>query len=148
MSVTAQIRVIDVGLVELNDSILPGSVKFLAETQNAVFRDSRSTILSFVEATYPGYVVNPTLVFLENRVDIPEGIDRIRVTSLATDVDLYFIDETAAVIFANHSHAAVENLISTSYTLPGSGLRSFSIANTAPGTVRQVLIHWYSTYLP
>ena len=142
-------RVIDVGTVELNDLILSSSVVDLAETQNATYKDSRSVLLSFVESSGSGWqVFKPTSRWQHLTVDIPEGINQILLTTRGTDAGLLLEDSTAGVTMATHSHGATEDTLTTSYVLPSTGVRVFSISIDADGFVRQILFEWQSTLLP
>lgn len=146
---TAQMKVIDLGTVELNDLILGQSVIDLAETQNATYRDSRSVLLSFVETAGSGWeVFNGTGKWMRVSVDIPDGIDRILLTTRGENAELDLQDVTAGVTMANHSHTSPENTLVSTYVLPGSGLRTFNIEILWSGYVRQVLFEWDSTLLP
>jgi hypothetical protein len=146
---TAKMHVIDVGTVELNDLILSSSVVDLAETQNATYKDSRSVLLSFVETSGSGWqVFASTTDWLRVAVDIPAGIDQILLTTRGTDAKLELLDDTAAVTMATHTHAAAEDTITSTYVLPSSGVRTFSIDVGVDGYVRQVLFEWQSTLLP
>ncbi len=146
---TAQMHVIDVGTVELNDLILSSSVVDLAETQNATYKDSRSVLLSFVETSGSGWqVFKPTTEWLRVAVDIPAGIDQILLTTRGMDCGLKLLDDTASVTMATHNHAASEDTITSTYVLPSSGVRTFSIDVGVDGYVRQVLFEWQSTLLP
>ena len=142
-------HVIDVGTVELNDLILSSSVVDLAETQNATYKDSRSVVLSFVETSGSGWqVFNGTRSWLSVTVDIPAGIDEILLTTRGTDAKLELLDDTASVTMATHTHAAAEDTITSTYVLPSSGVRTFSINVGVDGYVRQILFEWQSTLLP
>lgn len=147
---TSQMRVIDLGTVEFADLFLATSVRDLAETQNATFKDSRSVLLSFVETSGSGWeVFSSTTDWLRVSTDIPQGIDQILIVSRGTDTELDFIDETAGVTMANHSHAATENTLTSVYALPSSGPRTFSVAIVgSSGFVRLVTFEWDSTLLP
>jgi hypothetical protein len=146
---TADMRVIDLGTVELNDLILGTSVRDLAETQNATFRDSRSVLLSFVETFNKGWeVFAGTVDWIRVGVDIPQGIDRIRLTTRGTDCKLQLLDDTASVSMATHTHAASEDTIVSTYVLPSTGVRQFSIEIATAGFVRLATFEWDSTLLP
>jgi hypothetical protein len=146
---TADMKVIDVGTVEFNDLILAASVVDLAETQNATYKDSRSVLLSFVETASSGWeVFAATTEWVLVYVDIPPGIDRILLTTRGTDCKLELLDDTAAVTMATHTHAASEDTITSTYVLPSSGVRSFSISIATAGFVRLVTFEWDSTLLP
>jgi hypothetical protein len=142
-------RVIDLGTVEFADLFLATSVVDLAETQNATFKDSRSVLLSFVETNYRGWeVFGGTVDWLRVSVDIPQGIDRILLTTRGTDCKLELLDDTAAATMATHTHAASEDTIVSTYVLPSTGVREFSITVVNPGFVRFATFEWDSTLLP
>jgi len=146
---TSQMRVIDLGSVEFADLFLATSIRDLAETQNATFRDSRSVLLSFVETSGSGWeVFTATTEWLRVAVDIPQGIDQIRLTTRGTDCELELLDDTASVSMATHTHAASEDTIVSTYVLPSTGVRQFSIEITVAGFVRLVTFEWDSTLLP
>jgi hypothetical protein len=146
---TAKMRVIDLGTVEFADLILGASVVNLAETQNATYKDSRSVLLSFVETFNKGWEVFATTAeWLVVSVDVPEGIDRILLTTRGTDCKLELIDDTAAATMATHTHAASEDTIISTYVLPSSGVRTFSITVATSGFVRFATFEWDSTLLP
>ena len=146
---TAKMRVIDLGTVEFADLFLATSVVDLAETQNATYKDSRSILLSFVETSGSGWeVFAPTTEWLRVSVDIPQGIDRILLTTRGTDCKLELLDDTAAVTMANHAHAATEDTIVSTYVLPSTGVREFSITIGIAGFVRLATFEWDSTLLP
>tara|TARA_R110000868_G_scaffold194630_2_gene440230 strand:- start:1644 stop:2075 length:432 start_codon:yes stop_codon:yes gene_type:complete len=142
-------QVIDLGSVEFADRFLTTSVRDLAETQNATFRDSRSVLLSFVETSGSGWeVFGGTLRWLRVAVDIPQGIDRILLTTRGTGCELFLEDDTAGVTMSTHSHSSPEDTIVSTYVLPSTGVRVFSIAIAKPGFVRLVTFEWDSTLLP
>ena len=146
---TAKMRVIDLGSVEFADRFLTTSIRDLAETQNATFRDSRSVLLSFVETSGSGWeVFGGTNRWLRVSVDIPQGIDEILLTTRGTDCELDLIDASAGVTMANHSHAATEDTVTSTYTLPSSGVRVFSITIVYPGFIRLATFEWNSKLLP
>lgn len=146
---TAKMRVIDLGTVEFADLILGASVVDLAETQNATYKDSRSVLLSFVETSGSGWeVFGGTLRWLRVSVDIPQGIDRILLTTRGTDCKLVLEDVTAGVTMSTHTHAAAEDTVTSTYVLPSSGVRVFSIAVDTSGFVRFATFEWDSTLLP
>jgi len=146
---TAQMKVIDLGTVEFADLILGASVVDLAETQNATYKDSRSVLLSFVETSGSGWeVFAATTEWLRVSVDIPEGIDRILLTTRGTDAKLELLDDTAAATMATHAHAASEDTIVSTYVLPSTGVREFSITIGIAGFVRFATFEWDSTLLP
>jgi hypothetical protein len=146
---TAKMRVIDLGTVEFADLFLATSVVDLAETQNATYKDSRSVLLSFVETDYRGWeVFAGTVDWIRVSVDIPQGIDRILLTTRGTDCKLELLDDTASVSMATHSHAASEDTIVSTYVLPSTGVREFSITVVNPGFVRFATFEWDSTLLP
>jgi hypothetical protein len=152
MSVNAITRVIDVGLAELNDAILPQSVQYLAEQQNAVYRDSRSVFLSFVQTSNVGFLVFSNSTIMLQATDIPEGITDIWLTTRGTDIELTLYDATATVAMAVHTHGAAESTITSAYTLPATGPRAFTVnavvASPTVGSVRQVTFEWYVGTLP
>jgi hypothetical protein len=142
-------RVIDLGTVEFADLFLATSVVDLAETQNATYKDSRSVLLSFVETDYRGWeVFGGTVDWLRVSVDIPQGIDRILLTTRGTDCKLFLLDDTAATTMATHTHAASEDTIVSTYVLPSTGVREFSITINTGGFVRFATFEWDSTLLP
>jgi hypothetical protein len=142
-------RVIDLGTVEFADLFLATSVVDLAETQNATYKDSRSVLLSFVETFNKGWeVFGGTVEWLRVAVDIPEGIDRILLTTRGEDCKLELVDDTAGAVMSTHTHAATEDTVTSTYTLPSTGLREFSITIVNPGFVRLATFEWDSTLLP
>ncbi|CAB4150388.1 hypothetical protein UFOVP567_26 [uncultured Caudovirales phage] len=146
---TAKMRVIDLGSVEFADLFLATSVRDLAETQNATFRDSRSVLLSFVETSGSGWEVFAGVTqWIRVIVDIPQGIDQIRLTTRGTDCKLELVDDTAGATMATHSHAASEDTIVSTYVLPSTGVREFSITIGVAGFVRLATFEWDSTLLP
>lgn len=152
MSVNAITRVVDVGLAELNDPILPQSVQYLAEQQNAVYRDSRSVFLSFVQTSGSGFQVFASSTIMLQATDIPEGITKILLTTRGTDIELTLWDATATTVMAVHTHGATESTITNGYGLPATGPRVFIVnAVVAPptvGSVRQVTFEWLEGALP
>ena len=148
MSTVSQIHVIDVGQVELNDLILSTSYRDLVETQNAVYRQSRSVLLSFVEASVAGWSVKAGSPITAMTTRIPEGIDRLRITSRGKNVELVFTDLTAVAVMATHSHAGAENTIISYYSPPTTGSIDILVGVNLDGFVRQMLIEWDSTKLP
>ncbi len=148
MTVTAQVHVVDVGTVELNDLILSSSYRDLVETQNAVYRDSHSVLLSFVEASVPGWVVKAGSVVALVTTVVPEGIDQLRVTSRGKNVELEFLDITNSAVMATHNHTGLENTLTTLYTLPNTGTLLLTVSVSVAGFVRQMLVEWESTTLP
>jgi hypothetical protein len=142
-------RVIDLGTVEFADLFLATSVVDLAETQNATYKDSRSVLLSFVETSGSGWeVFGGTVDWIRVAVDIPEGIDRILLTTRGTDCKLVLLDDTAGATMSTHGHAATEDTVTSTYTLPSTGLREFSIQVDTSGFVRFATFEWDSTLLP
>ena len=152
MSVNAITRVIDVGLAELNDAILPQSVQYLAEQQNAVYRDSHSVFLSFVQTSNVGFLVFSNSTIMLQATDIPEGITKILLTTRGTDIELTLYDATATVAMAVHTHGAAESTITSNYVLPATGPRAFTVnavvASPTVGSVRQVVFEWVEGTLP
>lgn len=147
MAVTAQIRNIDLGAVELNDVVSSLSYSDLAEMQNAVFKDSRSALFSFLcSAGYSVFKINPFAVFT---VDIPEGIDQIKIESFGTDFEMKFYDLTAggSAIFSQ-AHAATPDRVSNVYAVPASGFRSFGLEIAADGVLNSVLVNWDAQTIP
>lgn len=146
---TAKMRVIDLGSVEFADRFATTSVRDLAETQNATFRDSRSVLLSFVETSGSGWEVFAGVTqWIRVAVDIPQGIDRILLTTRGTDAKLELIDDTAGATMATHTHAATEDTIVSTYVLPSTGVREFSVTIAIAGFVRLATFEWDSTLLP
>lgn len=146
---TAKMRVIDLGAVEFADRFVTTSVRDLAETQNATYKDSRSVLLSFVETSGSGWeVFGGTVDWLRVAVDIPKGIDRILLTTRGTDCKLLLLDDSAAVTMATHTHAASEDTLVSTYVLPSSGFRKFSVEVALGGFVRLATFEWDSTLLP
>jgi hypothetical protein len=142
-------RVIDLGTVEFADLFLTTSVVDLAETQNATYKDSRSVLLSFVETSGSGWeVFGGTVDWLRVSVDIPQGIDRILLTTRGTDCRLELLDDTAGVTMSSRGHAATEDTIVSTYVLPSTGVREFSITVARGGFVRFATFEWDSTLLP
>ena len=137
---------IDLGVVELNDLISSASYRELVEMQNFVFRDSRSMIYSF--AYSGGWAVPADISWVIFECDIPEGIDRILITSRGDTVKLDFSDLTAGVTMATHTHASPADTLSTTYAIPAPGIRAFGIGTATGGTVDAILIEWDAQTIP
>lgn len=138
---------IDLGVVELNDLITAQSYQELVEMQNFVYRDSRSMIYSFADSA--GWTVPSRTTYVLFECDIPEGIDQILITSRGDTIVLEFVDLTASVIMATHSHASPADTLSTVYAIPAPGIRVFGIGTGgAGGTVDAILIEWDAQTIP
>jgi hypothetical protein len=115
--------------------------------QNFVYRDSRSMIYSF--AYSGGWTLPSRTTFVLFECDVPEGIDRIFITSRGDSIVLEFVDVTAGVTMATNAHAAGGDTLSASYAIPAPGIRLFGIGTGgAGGTVDAMIIEWDASAIP
>lgn len=146
MSVNATCKLIDLGVVELNDLVSSDSYLDLVEMQNFVFRDSRSQIYSF---SYSGGWAGPAGggPFAIFEADIPEGIDQILLTSRGESSLVKFTDLTAPASIATQNHGSPADTLTDIYAIPAAGVRQFLIELDG-GTLDAILIEWDAQTIP